>query len=260
MSLAQSWNDLIVLTKDYLAQEFESRRWTFASEGDLTYFRQFASKPSSPPSKLPAAPLPKPLMTPESPPILPKPIKAAPPPPEPEKPIVASEPEPHREKAPFRLDPPPSIAHCDFSSIKQAIKSTAPLLVHLDSPPEPKPKSQKQNSVITLSFSSEESPFLETLTKAISEHIAPSRLVNAQTIAKRQAWQQLIESPHVTLIIAPENELLATPELQAHYRFDTDSNRHFLGLKPCLLLNEAAYYQADPKRKHSLWNAIKAHV
>lgn len=119
-------------------------------------------------------------------------------------------------------------------------------------------KNQEISPVILLSFHENEQQFsfLKNIAQAISLRLAPTRVMQADKLEKENGWEQVLNSPHLRLIIASDYGLYLQPKLMQFYREEPDQNKHFLNQIPLLLLSDLSLYLKEPQLKSLLWRAI----
>lgn len=112
--------------------------------------------------------------------------------------------------------------------------------------------------VIILSFHQEEKQlnFLKNLAQAISLRLAPARVLSASKGEKENGWENILNSPHLRLVIASDYGLYMQPALMRFYREMPQQGKHFLNHIPLLLLSDLALYLKEPQLKPLLWRAI----
>ncbi len=112
--------------------------------------------------------------------------------------------------------------------------------------------------VIILAFHEEEKQlaFLKNIAQAISLCLAPTRVLSAQKLEKENCWENVLNSPHLRLIIACDYGLYLQPNLMRFYREIPQQSKHLLNQIPLLLLSDLSLYLKEPQLKPLLWRAI----
>ena len=155
----------------------------------------------------------------------------------------------------MRSDPSPQLEHpssaSDLHQMRTLLMRIAPRLRLVPSPLNDQParsaatswlRKKERPSVLLLSFeeNEDESHFLVRLMEAIRQHLCPSQIASSIEPGDR-----------VDLILAP-------PQVREMRSFRTlgDTQQHFLGEIPVLLLSPLSHYLAHPPLKKQLWNKL----
>lgn len=117
---------------------------------------------------------------------------------------------------------------------------------------------QIMTPVIILAFDDEEKQltFLKNIAQAISLRLAPTRVLSVQKLEKENSWENVLNSSHLSLIIACDYGLYLQPKLMRFYREEPQQSKHFLNQIPLLLLSDLPLYLKEPQLKPLLWRAI----
>lgn len=119
-------------------------------------------------------------------------------------------------------------------------------------------KNQEILPVLILSFYDNEQQltFLKNIAHAISLRLAPAKVISAIQFEKENSWANVLNSPHLRLIIANDYGLYLQPKLMHFYKEVPQQNKHFLNQIPVLLLSDLSLYLKEPQLKPLLWRAI----
>lgn len=117
---------------------------------------------------------------------------------------------------------------------------------------------QMLTPVIILSYRNEgkKLQFLKNIALAIQTHFAPARVISIEKIEKENAWEEILNSPQLRLVIATDYELFLQPHLMRFYQEFPEKGKHFLNQTPLLLLSDLSLYLKESKLKSLLWRAI----
>lgn len=269
MTTAQKlYHELITLTQRALSQEKEKKKWIFTSPGSYAYYRAFAKqnrpqKGAKTAAHEPAPPPPASL-EPVTPP--PKPKATTPPKEEPKKQEQPAAPPKaktaEKQKGAFKLEPLAEAAQAELSDIKKAVQEVAPQIRVLEEAPKaPENNKDRPLEVVILSFTQEadELTFLQSLARAISDKLGRAQVVSADRIDKQKAWDKLLETESVKLILAGDYGLYHYGETMRRHRCDKETACHYLGDKPLLMLSSPETYTSQPELKRVLWKAVTTH-
>lgn len=291
-SLQEQFAELAAIAQLHLLQEFDRSERIAVNAESFAFFKQYALQQKPPqnaparPSEPTAAPAalqpPKTAIITKAPPMPPvvspeKPV-AATPAPQPKMPLAEAvvpkkqevkQPEKTASKTNFELAPLKEAAEISLGDIRDIIKEKFPKQALIDDVPSDIEAKKiidawKQEpaipAIMVLSFdeTAEQQDFLEKLSKAINEKIAPSAVVKFDRVIHEQGWAAALQTKELRFIIAPTHGLHASPELMKHYREAPKQAKHYLGNIPLFLLPDIGIYLKNPKLKISLWNDLKS--
>ena len=163
----------------------------------------------------------------------------------------------------LKLEPFAESKQIDYNSLKLEFKNLFPNLILQDSVPDDSEarkinqqwKNQSLSPQVILLFfdeTPEQKDFLQKVTDAITQKIAPASLFSAYTIEKQNKWENMFKIQGIKLIIAPDYGIYLLPGLMHHYR----EFQRTLGGIPILLLTDISLYLKQPSLKTALWQAI----
>lgn len=277
-SAQQQYKELLALCQIHLSQEFPSNCWIPIDPATYATFKR-----SAPPKPAEEKKAPIPVPTQINPLPLPSPVKTAthtPPPPVKEAPpekITAPAPQkvsakvvveekriPTTPSSQLTLDPVKTLTTVDLSDIRKIIAEKFPQQQILDAIPSDEEARRVHSAwklaatvpaVVVLSFneSSNEKAFLQKMTSAIEQKLAPAAVISAQGI---EDWDHFLKSKGLRLIIASTHGLEAVPEAMKHYREFPKQARSQLGKVALCPLPDISLYLREPQLKHALWSAI----
>lgn len=172
----------------------------------------------------------------------------------------------------FTLEPPSAAAPIiDTADIKKLMREQLPHLALIEAIPDDSKaraasadwlKTKPRVAVAVLSFSEGPSQraFLEQVVQAIAIYGYPAALLSAREQDLKQGWDELLNTPSLSLIIASHHDLQAHPQLAKHYREAAKQGRSYLGPIPLLLLPDPTFYLQEPNLKSTLWNTLKEYL
>lgn len=287
-SVKQSYHHLISLTQLYLLREYGPKSMLAADPDSYKYLRKKTGDAA--PLKNPLKPPPLNLL-PQQPAPFQKLVKIDPPsnmitapPPSSSSPVFAPPPLPLNAAVPLPAAPtlPPSLHSSNklknhtleemkpaqamnHGEMMKQCKNLFPDLPLTDSvPSDSRAKrfkdqwlNKNHSPVLILSFQTgeKEMQFLKNITKAISLHHLPARLLSAGKIEEEDGWEKIL-LPEVKLILATDYDLYLHPKLMRYYEDNPKQGKHFLNKIPLLLLSELSAYFKNPPLKSLLWRAI----
>lgn len=119
-------------------------------------------------------------------------------------------------------------------------------------------KNEEISPVVILSFHDNEQQlaFLKNIAQAISLRLAPAQVLSVSKLEKENSWKNVLDSPHLRLVIANDYGLYLQPKLMHFYREVPHQGKHFLNQIPLLLLSDLSLYLKEPQLKPLLWRAI----
>lgn len=292
-SIKDSYDQLLSLTQLFLLREHSLKEVKIVDPAVLAFFQaKLKGSPVLPAAKviqhpassspvqliqnpankvqattIPPSPDPKPPQ-PRPEPIPPEPL---PPPTQPEPVIIPPQPpaiqdKPSKNK--FNLDPLTSAApvqdHREYWKLCNTLFSEWTLCETIPSDAMAQKnknawlKNQEISPVMILSFHDNEQQlsFLKNIAQAISLRLAPARVLSATQIEKENCWKEVLDSPHLRLIIASDYGFYLQPHLMQFYRDVPQQSKHFLNQIPLLLLSDLSLYLKEPQLKPLLWRAI----
>ena len=153
----------------------------------------------------------------------------------------------------FSLISPPASPPTSFTSTKQTFNQLFPQVTTLANPPEDTAALELFNKssfnippVVLLSFeeTGETYLFLENLSKAINDHLVPSRVISCEDFEKKHKWETLYENKNCKLILGTKNTFKAFTVTQ-----DSTST-------PLYQLENILNYINKPSLKRELWNYL----
>lgn len=168
----------------------------------------------------------------------------------------------------FSLEIPAAPKPLDFTVLRKIIHEKLPHMHLIEQAPDDAEAKrlakiwdqEKQISkVIILSF--DETPkhqaFLANIRIALEVIGISAQVTNAIKFERDNAWENLLQSKELKLVVASSSGFYNLPELQKKYREGTKQGRHFLGDRALLLLSDISFYLKEPALKPSLWSALK---
>lgn len=278
--LKDQYGELVDLAELYLLQEYTRKDRISCSLDDFNFFKKFinikkttpsASSQHSPNPKQPTSPASPPPPTPKSTesiasknepktslPNTQHPSLSSPPDPSPATKNKLNTPTPQvmPNKTPLTLDPLAAPKVPDFSEMKQLVKTLAPGLKIYEETQIPLISPTVKILVLFLPSTSSSKELLENMAKAISTHIAPTQLIDANSFETANAWSRLLQIPTLKLIIIPEMHCQQLPGLYALMKKENSQN--FFQAIPGLLIPSPEALSQDPQLKQALWNTIKS--
>jgi hypothetical protein len=232
-----------------------------------------APNPPNPSPTIPPSPDPQPPLPPQPPQPRPEPPpqEPLPPPTQPEPVTPPQRPPIIQEKTgkskEFVLEPLPAPPPHDQREFWKICPTLFPDWLLCETLPNDEIAQKNKNAwlreqeiapVMILSFHDHEQQvtFLKNIAQAISLRLAPARIVSASKLEKENAWEHLLNSPRLQLVIASDYGLYLQPKLMRFYREVPQQGKHFLHQTPLLLLSDLSLYLKEPQLKPLLWRAI----
>lgn len=283
-TLKEDYAELVALTQLFLLREFSIKDKQVTDPQTYAFFKHILPKeaiqrpsvqtppvktndvkstaslppPKSPPSPQPSPP--QPSLPPVEPP--PEPIKVES---LPEKAIAIST--GSKKGYVINLEPLSPPVPLDCKDIKQIFKEQ---LIHYpisEEIPSDQIAKKIKNSwqieqnippIIILSFNEQEKSraFLQAIADAISQHLAPARVLSGPQIEKEKKWDIVLKTKGLRLVIASDYGLYLLPELMKCYKETPKQAKHYLYQTPLLLLSDLTLYLKQPQLKPLLWKAI----
>lgn len=265
--------ELSALTQTFLLQEFSHKDWIFADGDSYAFFKKLAGSSSK---TLTASPSPtsqphSKLQVPTQPMTVNKkivneypkektPLQPSPPSPmsvvkAEDKACIAEEKKSTERKEFFRLAPPPPSLAVDLRDIRTIVTEIFPnqIIVEPIAPPTPE--------IVVLYFNEvgDELMFLQNLTKAVCDLIAPGILRDMAKIEAQGGWNELLLNKSTRLIICSRQYMKNFPDCAKLFREDPDrpSDAGYLGTVEVILLAPIADYQKDISLKRAIWKTIQ---
>lgn len=289
-NLKQEFAELLSLTRLHLLQDFSRDEWLTTDPETFTIFKQHAlqQKKNVQPKQIPQpptvkqyAPPPPPIASPQQPkpipssaPLLPPKAKLGPKPLPSLTNIQSAPPEkkpPTKDTSAFALEKMPLPSPVDFTDVQKIIREKLPNIQVVDEIPNDSEAKRISNSwqqassipsvlVITFNESAKEITFLQNLTNAINDRLAPATLMSTQHVEVTFGWEKMLNSKELRLIIASTHGLNAHTELMKEYREVQKQAKFFLRKVPLCLLSDISLYLKEPKLKIPLWNSVMAEL
>jgi hypothetical protein len=101
--------------------------------------------------------------------------------------------------------------------------------------------------------------FLHNVSKAVSERLCPSLVIDASQWNESGVWSSLFEKHNPSLIVASK-QLLSRASLSVFLREDTTHNLFYLKEIPLIVLDPIQTYLTHPLAKKALWNTLCHHL
>lgn len=243
-----SLQELAVLTKNFLLEEYSSQNFIWTDRATYEYFRSLAIP--SPQEQQPAPLPPLPAYKPQ------QPVAPA------KKAIATPTVEKIKDTPPKRqTESTEETTGHDFSAVRAALHEAASHLKIIDTIPDDSIAKRVANSwkeilpeVILISddATAEQSELLQKISNAIISLGYTSALM-----ANDIVWELLLTAPHLKMILMTQQSLQKYPELQQKYRYDQSRKRHYIdGILLCPLPS-LEKLESDPGIKANLWQTIR---
>jgi hypothetical protein len=271
-SIEEEYKELLNLTKTHILQNFSLEEWMLTDQNTFSFFKSY-----SPPRPQPLFPLvsskPQRLHTTQEKelsikenfaiPINKKETKETK-----ETKDNEGKKEFSKEKFSFTLEPMQLATEIDLKEIHKLVKDHFPSMIIIENPlqdEEAKRVNRTQQkttttpAVIILSFNETaiSKKFLENIAKAIQLRIAPALVLPAHKIEQENAWERMLQSKELRLVISPDYGIYTLPKFMRHYKESPKQGKRFLGNIPLFLLSDISLYLKEPTLKPQLWKALK---
>lgn len=245
------YRELLSLTQIYLQRTYSLKSFRTTTPEAFARLNTFTlpqAKPSPQPLKVTPPPIPK--------------IQPSPPTEKKEAPKIVSQPPPVKaEPHPLSLEPVSSPSKPDLSEFWKLHLQLFPDTKLCETIPDDAVAQKIKNSwkedltipsVVILSFNEKEREltFLKNVAKAITLRFMPARVISASK------WEELLNSPQLSLVIAPDHDFYMHAELMKYYKEANNLGKHYLKNSPLLLLSDPSLYLKEPQLKSLLWRAI----
>lgn len=98
--------------------------------------------------------------------------------------------------------------------------------------------------------------FLNNVAKAVSLLFMSSKAMNLSYFDEESKTKELLNHPHLKLIIAPDDVVVGLSSFTPYYKELPQQKKRFLKDIPLLFLPDISLYFKDPKLKASLWKLL----
>lgn len=151
----------------------------------------------------------------------------------------------------------------DYAELRQIFMEKFPHIPVLDEIPSgsnnlpPKLSDIVQVIILTYHENDNTRTFIQNLANAITTHLGPVQILDAEQTEKANGWEDLIKKNGLRLIISSYAGMQSFPGLMKHFK-EAKNGCHLIGKTPICLLSDINIYLKEPHLKRPLWQSIQS--